>query len=131
MKLRRLNTKDKAFARTLAALTRYDAAQDPKVQRAVRRILADVRKRGDAAVRAYTRKFDGVSPRDFSLEKSLDNIPRAQLDALRAAHERIRAFHERQLQMSWDFTDADGTRLGQRVGPLGRVGLYVPGGKAA
>jgi histidinol dehydrogenase len=131
MKLRRLYTKDKAFARALAALTRYDAAQDPKVQGAVRRILADVRKRGDAAVRAYTRKFDGISPRDFSLQKSLDGIPRAQLDALRAAHERIRAFHERQLQTSWDFTDADGTRLGQRVGALERVGLYVPGGKAA
>jgi histidinol dehydrogenase len=131
MKLRRLNTNDKGFERKLAALTRYDAAQDPKVQNAVRRILADVRKRGDAAVRAYTLKFDGVSPRDFSLEKCLDAIPREQLDALRAAHERIRAFHERQLQKSWDFTDADGTRLGQRVSALERVGLYVPGGKAA
>jgi histidinol dehydrogenase len=131
MKLRRLNTADKAFGKTLAALTRYDAAQDPKLQGAVRRILADVRKRGDAAVRAYTRKFDGVSPKDFSLEKRLDAIPREQRDALRAAHDRIRAFHERQVQKSWDFTDPDGTRLGQRVSALERVGLYVPGGKAA
>jgi histidinol dehydrogenase len=131
MKLRRLNTADKAFGKTLAALTRYDAVQDPKVQGAVRTILADVRKRGDAAVRAYTRKFDGVWPKDFSLEKRLDAIPREQRDALRAAHDRIRAFHERQVQKSWDFTDPDGTRLGQRVSALERVGLYVPGGKAA
>jgi histidinol dehydrogenase len=131
MKLRRLSTKDRSFEAKLKALTRYDAAQDPKVQAAVRRILADVRKRGDAAVRAYTKKFDGVSPKDFSLEKRLDGIPRAQLDALRAAHERIRAFHERQLQKSWDFTDSDGTRLGQQVNALERVGLYVPGGKAS
>jgi histidinol dehydrogenase len=131
MKLRRLSTKDKGFDKKLAALTRYDAAQDPAVQKAVRMILADVRKRGDAAVRAYTQKFDGVAPKEFSLDKRLDAIPREQLEALRAAHERIRAFHERQLQKSWEFTDADGTRLGQQVSALGRVGLYVPGGKAA
>lgn len=132
MKLRRLSTRDRNFEGKLKALTRYDAAQDPAVQKAVRRILADVRKRGDAAVRAYTKKFDGVSPRQFELSANLiDAIPQAQADALRAAHERIRAFHERQLQKSWDFTDADGTRLGQQVSPLERVGLYVPGGKAA
>jgi histidinol dehydrogenase len=129
MKLRRLSTRAKDFDRKLAALTRYDAAQDPKVQNAVRKILADVRKRGDAAVRAYTRKFDGVSPKDFSLGEQ--NIPREQAAALRAAHARIKAFHEKQLQQSWQFTEADGTRLGQQVTPLARVGLYVPGGKAA
>ena len=132
MKLRRLTTKDRSFGVKLKALTRYDAAQDPAVQKAVRKILADVRKRGDAAVRAYTRKFDGVSPREFKLTRGLlDAIPAEQAQALRAAHERIRAFHERQLQPSWDFTDGDGTRLGQQVSPLERVGLYVPGGKAA
>jgi histidinol dehydrogenase len=102
------------------------------VQKAVRKILADVRKRGDAAVRAYTKKFDGVVPRQYAVsEKFLDAIPPGQAAALRAAHDRIRAFHEKQLQPSWDFTDADGTRLGQQVSPLERVGLYVPGGKAA
>ena len=132
MKLRRLSTKDRGFEGKLEALTRYEAAQDPSVQKAVRKILADVRKRGDAAVRAYTKKFDGVSPRQFELTANLiDAIPREQADALRAAHDRIRAFHERQLQKSWDFTDSDGTRLGQRVSALERVGLYVPGGKAA
>jgi len=132
MKLRRLSTRDRAFSSKLAALTRYDAAQDPAVQRAVRGIVADVRKRGDAAVRAYTKKFDGVPPREYAVTaKFLEQIARDQADALRVAHERIRAFHERQLQSSWDFTDADGTRLGQQVSPLERVGLYVPGGKAA
>jgi len=131
MKLRRLSTQQRNFSEKLSALTRYDAAQDPAVQRAVRRIVADVRRRGDAAVRAYTKRFDGVSPKDFSLEKRMDAIPREQLDALRATHDRIRAFHEKQLQKSWEFTDADGTRLGQRLSPLERVGLYVPGGKAA
>jgi histidinol dehydrogenase len=75
MKLRRLSTRDRTFDGKLRALTRYDAAQDPAVQKTVRRILADVRKRGDAAVRAYTKKFDGVSPREFSLTW-LKAIPR-------------------------------------------------------
>jgi histidinol dehydrogenase len=132
VKLRRLSTRAAGFDRKLAALTRYDAAQDPAVQKAVRKILAEVRSRGDAAVRAYTKRFDGVLPREFPVsEKSLDAIPPAQAEALRAAHQRIKAFHEKQLQKSWDFTDADGTRLGQQVSALERVGLYVPGGKAA
>ena len=129
MKLRRLSTRENGFDRKLAAITRYEAAQDPAVQKAVRAILADVRKRGDAAVRAYTKKFDGVLPRELPLGKQ--DIPRAQAEALRVAHDRIKAFHERQLQESWQFTEADGTRLGQLVTPLARVGLYVPGGKAA
>ena len=131
-KMRRLSTRASGFDAKLARLTRYEAAQDPAVQRTVRKILADVRSRGDAAVRAYTKKFDGVLPRQYAVsEKFLDAIPAAQAQALRAAHDRIRAFHEKQLQQSWHFTDADGTRLGQQVSPLERVGLYVPGGKAA
>ena len=130
--LRRLSTAAPGFDAKLAALTRYDAAQDPKVQNAVRKILADVRKRGDAAVRAYAKKFDGVLPEEIPVsEGSLEVVPREQAEALRAAHRRIKAFHERQLQKSWEFTDADGTRLGQRISALERVGLYVPGGKAA
>jgi histidinol dehydrogenase len=129
MKVRRLSTRARDFDKKLAALTRYDAAQDPKVQTTVRKILADVRKRGDAAVRDYTRKFDGVSPKDFALGKQ--DIPPEQAEALRAAHARIKAFHDKQRQESWQFTEADGTRLGQQVTPLARVGIYVPGGKAA
>jgi histidinol dehydrogenase len=131
MKLRRLSTRAAGFDAKLAALTRYEAAQDAAVQKTVRRILADVKQRGDAAVRDYTRKFDGISPKDFDLAGRLDAIPRAQAEALREAHGRIRTFHERQLQESWEFTDSDGTRLGQRLSALERVGLYVPGGKAA
>jgi histidinol dehydrogenase len=130
--LRRLSTRAPGFDAKLAALTRYDAAQDPAVQKSVRKILADVRKRGDAAVREYTRKFDGVLPREFPVsEKLLATIPSDQAAALRAAHGRIRTFHEKQLQISWEYTDAEGTRLGQQVSALERVGLYVPGGKAA
>jgi histidinol dehydrogenase len=132
MKIRRLSTAAAGFDAKLAALTRYDAAQDPQVQRTVRAILADVRRNGDAAVRKYSKKFDGVLPEELSVGgELLNSIPAEQAAALRAAHERIRAFHERQLQKSWEFIDGDGTRLGQQVTPLERVGLYVPGGKAA
>jgi histidinol dehydrogenase len=135
-RLRRLSTRAPGFDAKLAALTRYQAAQDPAVRSAVRRILADVRRRGDAAVRDYTRKFDRVSLKRLEIpgseiQKSVQSISRAQAKALRTAHERIRRFHEKQLQKSWEFIDADGTRLGQRLTPLERVGLYVPGGKAA
>jgi len=135
MKLRRLSTREAGFDAALAALTRYEAAQDPALQDTVRRIIAEVRARGDAALLEYTRKFDGVEKitevKKQELQESLSAIPAALADALREAHRRIRAFHERQLQASWDYTEADGTRLGQRVTALERVGLYVPGGKAA
>jgi len=132
MKLRRLSTRSPGFEAKLAALTRGRATQDPKVEKVVRRILADVRKRGDAAVRAYTKKFDGVLPKDYPISlRLLEAIPREQAGALRAAYQRIKAFHEKQKQESWEFTDSEGMRLGQRVSPLERVGLYVPGGKAA
>ncbi|HYN11455.1 MAG TPA: histidinol dehydrogenase [Burkholderiales bacterium] len=135
MKLRRLSTREAGFDAALAALTRFEAAQDPALQDIVRRILADVRARGDEAVLEYTRRFDGVDsiaevkPRE--MQAALTSIPAELGKALRLAAERIRRFHERQLQQSWDYTEADGTRLGQRVSALERVGLYVPGGKAA
>lgn len=136
MKLRRLSTRAAGFDRKLAALTRYEATQDPAVQKTVRRILADVRARGDAAVREYTKKFDGLARKQFEIpqteiQEAIQSIPRAQADALQSAFQRIKSFHEKQLQRSWDYTDEDGTRLGQRVTALERVGLYVPGGKAA
>ena len=131
MKLRRLSTRDAGFGGQLEALVRYDAAHDPAVQETVRGILADVRARGDAAVLEYTRKFDRLDEIRTFNDFSLEEVPADQLQALKAAHGRIRAFHERQLQASWEYADADGTRLGQRVSPLERVGLYVPGGKAA
>jgi histidinol dehydrogenase len=139
MKLRRLSTRGTDFDAELAALRRYDAAQDGAVEAAVRAIVADVRARGEAAVLEYAQRFDKVCARSLAeleipkdrLRQAAAGVPRQQLDALKAAHQRIRAFHEKQLQSSWDYTEADGTRLGQRVSALERVGLYVPGGKAA
>jgi len=139
MKLRRLDTRDAGFEAELAALTRHAALQDPAVQESVRAILADVRVRGDEAVLDYTRKFDRIAARSLTelevpkekLQRALEALPRAQAGALREAGERIRDFHSRQLQSSWEYTDQDGTRLGQRVTALDRVGIYVPGGKAA
>jgi histidinol dehydrogenase len=133
MKMRRLSTAAKGFDAKLAALTRYEASADGRLQRTVARIVADVRARGDAALLAYSRRFDKTTARSVAeLELApRSDIPAAQLDALRAAHARIRAFHERQAQASWEYTEPDGTRLGQRITPLERVGIYVPGGKAA
>ena len=139
MKLRRLSTTDAGFEATLGALTRFDAAQDSNVAEAVRAIVADVKARGDAAVLEYARRFDQIdAKRVRELEIPLEKARAAraliaveQRQALETAHERIRAFHERQVQKSWDYREADGTRLGQRITPLHRVGLYVPGGKAA
>ena len=139
MKLRRLSTAGAGFDAELDALTRYEAAQGDAVEAAVRAIIADVRRRGDAAVLEYTRKFDRILARTMAevevprakLEAALAALPAAQGAALREAADRVRRFHQRQLQQSWDFTEPDGTRLGQRVTPLERVGVYVPGGKAA
>ena len=139
MKLRRLSTRSAGFDGELAALTRYEAAQDGSVEAVVRSIIAEVRARGDAAVLEYAQRFDKVSARSLAeleiprerLSQAAGRVPRQQLEALKTAHQRIRAFHEKQLQGSWEYTEPDGTRLGQRVTPLARVGLYVPGGKAA
>jgi histidinol dehydrogenase len=139
MKLRRLRTADAGFDAALDALTRYEAAQDEKVEAAVRAIIAEVRKHGDAALLEYTRKFDRLQARSMAdlevpqakLKAALAALPAAQAAALREAAARVRAFHERQRAESWEFTEADGTRLGQRVTPLEKVGVYVPGGKAA
>ena len=139
MKLRRLSTRRPGFDAALAALTRYEAAQDAKVERVVSAIIADVRARGDAAVLQYSRRFDRVrvnavarlEVRKKALQAALRSLPRPQSRALREAAGRIRSFHERQLAHSWRYEEADGTMLGQNVTPLERVGLYVPGGKAA
>lgn len=139
MKLRRLSTANAGFDAELAALTRYEAAQDEAVESTVRAIIADVRARGDAAVLEATRKFDRVQagtlaeleiPRS-ALDQALASLPAVQAQALREAVARVRRFHERQIAQSWDYTEADGTLLGQRVMAIDRVGLYVPGGKAA
>ena len=136
---RRLDTATVDFAAQLAALTRFEATQDETIERTVADILTDVRRRGDAAVIDYTNRFDRqnvnsiarltIPPED--LARAHDGLPAAQRAALEAAVRRIRAFHEHQKATSWSYVEEDGTRLGQQVTPLDRVGLYVPGGKAA
>lgn len=137
--VRTLATSDSAFEVELRELLARDSAQDAAIDEAVAAILADVRARGDAALLDYTRRFDRIEvasaaalevPR-AALEAALANLPPAQRDALESAAQRVRAYHERQLLHSWQYAEPDGTELGQRVTPVDRVGIYVPGGKAA
>src|SRR2546426_2192489 len=135
----RLSTAQGDFGERLAKLTAFDSALDDGVERTVAAILADVRARGDAAVLEYTQRFDGVKAVRVSdleisrgeLQSARSGLERGEREALEQAAARSRKYHERQRAKSWQFTDADGTTLGQRVTPLDRVGLYVPGGKAA
>jgi histidinol dehydrogenase len=139
MKLRRLSTRERGFDTKLAALTRRESVHDAEVSAAVQTIIAAVRKRGDAALLAYARRFDRVKASSMAklevpraqLHAALNGLPKKDAAALRQAAVRIRRFHERQLLRSWKYAEADGTQLGQIVTPLERVGLYVPGGKAA
>jgi len=135
----RLSTREADFESRLSGLLAFENTQDPGIDDAVAAILADVRARGDEAVLEYTRKFDRVdAPSMANLEvpqaelgRALDALPATRRDALLQAAARIRAYHERQPLVSWQYTEADGTTLGQKVTPLDRVGVYVPGGKAA
>ena len=135
----RLSTRDADFEARLAALLAFENTQDQRIDDVVAAILADVRQRGDAAVLEYTRRFDRVEAGSMAdLEVSRDeldgaaaSLPAARREALEQAAARIRAYHERQPVASWQYTEADGTVLGQKVTPLDRVGVYVPGGKAA
>jgi histidinol dehydrogenase len=139
--MRRLSTADADFEAQFRAL-QWSAETDASVDATVAAILADVRARGDAAVLEYTARFDGVTASSVAalevpkseLAAALDAITAAQRSALEAAAERVRAYHERQLDATcrgFSYRDAEGTLLGQKVTPLDRVGVYVPGGKAA
>jgi histidinol dehydrogenase len=139
LELRRLDSMDAGFDAALDALTAFEAAQDPAVDAAVASIIADVRARGDAAVLDYTHRFDRVRAQAMaalaiapaSMRDAYAGLPADQRDALAVAARRIREFHARQHDGGFAFRDANGSELGQRVTPLDRVGLYVPGGKAA
>jgi histidinol dehydrogenase len=135
----RLNSLAPDFDSGLARLLDWDQTTDPAVETVVRDIIADVRARGDAALLDYTERFDRwVAPVAAELERSLDDCQQAlaaidadQREALELAATRVRAYAEHQKLESWSYTEADGTLLGQQVMPMDRVGLYVPGGKAA
>jgi histidinol dehydrogenase len=139
MKIRQLFSRAAGFDAELTKLLAFEETADEKLEATVAGILADVRKRGDAAVLEYTRKFDRLPladaaamelPRD-ELSAALEGLPAEQRSALEQAAQRVTDYHKKQVQVSWSYTDADGTLLGQQVTPLDRVGLYVPGGKAA
>jgi histidinol dehydrogenase len=135
----RLRTTDADFAARLDALLAWDSVSNPKVQRTVDDIIDAIRSRGDSALLEYTARFDRWQPGNAAaliipaarLAQAAELIPVEQRDALAAAAQRIRAYAEHQKLQSWDYRESDGTLLGQKVTPLDRVGLYVPGGKAA
>ncbi|MFA6040743.1 MAG: histidinol dehydrogenase, partial [Methylophilus sp.] len=139
MNIRRLSTQDASFDASLKALLAFETAQDDSVDQVVANILKDVKTRGDAAVLEYTNRFDKTNASSIAeleigkaeLQAALDGLPSEQRLALQAAADRVKSYHEKQVMPSWSYTEADGTLLGQQVTALDRVGLYVPGGKAA
>ena len=139
LNIKTLNTTDANFWSDLQDLLAWESVSDDAVFNTVNGILKDVRKRGDAAVVEYTNRFDRMSVGSMAeleiplerLQQALHNITPEQRTALEQAAARIKAYAERQKMDSWSYTEADGTLLGQQVTALDRVGLYVPGGKAA
>jgi len=139
MNIKQLNSNDESFWSQLDELLAWESVSDDQVFSTVNGILKDVRQRGDAAVVEYTNKFDRVNVSNMSeleipparLEEALNRIPQDQREALEKASQRVRAYAEHQKLESWSYTEEDGTVLGQQVTPMDRVGLYVPGGKAA
>jgi histidinol dehydrogenase len=138
----RLSTASADFEAQFKARLHWSADTDAAIEQRVADILADVQQRGDAAVLEYTQRFDGLAAPDLQaltlqpaeLKAAFDGLPAAQRDALESAARRVRSYHEAQKKAcgeSWSFRDADGSLLGQKVTPLDRVGIYVPGGKAA
>jgi histidinol dehydrogenase len=140
--IRHLDTRAEGFEAAFQRLLHWSAETDAAIESRVADIIDDVRRRGDAAVLEYTARFDGVQVAGADaleigqpeLQAALTSLPAAQRQALQAAAERVRDYHQRQLEAcgrSWQYHDADGSLLGQKVTPLDRVGIYVPGGKAA
>lgn len=137
--IQRLDSQQDGFAAALDQLLAWESVSDQGVLQAVTDIVVAVRQRGDAALLEYTQRFDGLDLADATqlevpparLLAAYDGLPESQREALRLAADRIRQYHQRQRQDSWQYHEADGTLLGQKVTPLDRVGIYVPGGKAS
>ncbi|MCG8086726.1 MAG: histidinol dehydrogenase [Candidatus Thiodiazotropha taylori] len=137
--IRKLSTSDDNFRQQLDALLAWESVSDTGVNDTVNQIIQDIRQRGNEALLEFTHRFDrwqANSADDLQiplsrLQQAWETIPEEQQQALQVSADRIRAYAERQLMDSWSYTEADGTLLGQQVTPLDRVGLYVPGGKAA
>ena len=137
--INRLQISDANFWPQMKDLLAWDSVSDDSVQSTVKQILKDVRREGDKALLDYTNKFDRMTAADMSvlsiakerLQQALDGLPEEQRHALEISAERVRRYHEKQKMESWSYTEDDGTLLGQQVTALDRVGLYVPGGRAA
>jgi len=141
--IKRLNSSEPDFATELDRLLAFEATQDEAIEQTVATILADVKTRGDAAVIEYTQRFDGLQAHSMAaleipqsaLQTALAELPGEQRQALEAAASRVRNYHQRQTMHSWQYEEdgegTGGTMLGQKITPLDRVGLYVPGGKAS
>jgi|SRR5690625_314095 len=137
--IQRLKSNAPQFKDELRKLLTYDDAQDVAIEQACQDIIQAIRLQGDQALIEYTQRFDHVKVASAAnleistntLQQALQELPNAQRTALETAAARIRAYHEHQLQKDWTYTEANGTQLGQRVTPIDKVGLYVPGGKAA
>ncbi|MDO4997106.1 MAG: histidinol dehydrogenase [Neisseria sp.] len=134
-----LTTESASFQTELKNLLAFETAQDPKIDQIVADICADVQKRGDAAIIEYTNRFDGMNAQSMNdltlsqsdLEAAFNRLPNEVQMALKTAAARVESYHQHQKMQSWSYTDEDGTLLGQQITPLDRVGIYVPGGKAA
>lgn len=137
--IHRLNAESAQFDAELRSLLAYEASEDESIERACADILHRIQHEGDAALLDYTRRFDRLDVDQAAaleisreeLQAALDGLPADQRQALEQAAERVRRYHEHQRAQTWTYTEADGTVLGQQVTALDRVGLYVPGGKAA
>ena len=139
IEIKQLNFSDRDFWSQLEAVLAWEAVSDAAIGDTVKAILADVKNKGDEAVLEYSRRFDRLTAQTMAeleiplsrAHAALESIPDNQRQALQAAADRVRAYHEHQKQGSWTYKEEDGTVLGQQVTALQRAGLYVPGGKAA
>jgi len=135
----KLSSQQKDFNTKLSSLLSWESVSNKDVANTVEEIINTIRSKGDKALIDYSIKFDGVKAKSMAeliipqeeLEKSFDGLSDKQKDAIKIAAERIKAYHLKQNQQTWSYTEKDGTFLGQKITPLDRVGLYVPGGKAA
>ena len=139
IEIRQLSSSSDNFWKEMEQLLAWDTESDAQIFSTVSDILAKVRQHGDAAVMELTQRFDNLEVSHFSelemsadsLKQAYEGLPQEQKDALKVAVDRIRSYAEKQTMISWEYTEEDGTVLGQQVMPLDKVGLYVPGGKAA
>ncbi len=137
--IKRWSSQDGDFDNRLSRLLAFDVAQDEAIESVVAGILRDVKARGDEALLEYTKRFDRIAAASVAelelpqseLQAALGQLPATRRNALERAAERVRNYHEKHIAQSWCYTEADGTMLGQQITPLDRVGIYVPGGRAA